>query len=153
MIFGITQEQIQYWMGMQQATASGTADPIYQQWQESMKQYAADVGSGGAPTTNFWVVVSLPKENFSERVYVHGDLPLIMPNSGTGTLEGIATTKAELDKMTIAEGPGPNQGDEWKEDPRRKKMFITYKVKLQGYKAWRDLIEFCGEHDMLAPPD
>ena len=135
------------------ATSSGTAsdDTVYAQWAEALQDYAEQTNSQGLPSTTFWIVLEIPKKNFSEKIEDHPTLPLQMPVSGTGTLTGIARTQEEVDEMTIPAGPDRKTG-KVAADPRRDNVYMTYKIKLQGKQAWRDFIEFCGEHDMLTTP-
>ena len=120
---------------------SGTLDPIWNIWQGLMKDYAESSNSSGLPRLNFWLVVSLPGESFSDKLVWHEDIPMLVPSSGTGTLLGLAQTRSELDKMMEedAQGVGGKTGN----------VHLTYKVKIQGQKAWRDLLNFLAEHDML----
>ena len=146
MYFDLTPEQLEAWMGAQTGE-QGTADTIYAEWREKMSSYSA--GLNGSPQISFWLVIALPKKDFSENVDPHPTLPMLIPKEGKGQLVGIASTKAELDKLTVPEGPGTSSKDDWKKDKRRDQIFITYKIKLQGSQNWRDLIEFCGHNNML----
>ena len=150
MFYPFTQEMIQEMMAAS-GTSTSTEGPAYAQWAEAMKDYAGKTNSQGLPSVTFWLVLEIPKKNFSEKIEDHLTLPLQMPVSGTGTLTGIARTQEELDKMTIPAGPDPKTG-KTEPDPRRDNVYMTYKIKLQGKQTWRDLIEFCGEHDMLTAP-
>jgi len=150
MIPELDQEQLDLWMAAAQGDAVSEPDnSIYAQWNEAMQTHAAATESGTLPQTSFWIVISLPKKDFSKRIEEHPTLPIMIPASGMGDLVGIATSKAELDKMTTPSGPGPKEGERWKSDKRRDKIFLAYKIRLQGRQTWRDLIEFCGERDML----
>ncbi len=127
--------------GLTVATASGTAmvegrdDEAYRMWVETMSNYAAATNSQGLPTIGFWLIVRLEKEGFSEKIEFHEKLPMMMPIPGTGALIGIARDRDELDKIL---GREPE-----------KYVYLTYRIKLQGQNAWRTLLEFMGEHDML----
>ncbi len=127
--------------GLTVATASGTAiveghdDEAYMAWATAMSHYAVTNNSKGLPTIGFWLVVRLDKEDFSEKIEFHEKIPMMMPIAGTGMLIGIARDRNELDKILDRE---PD-----------KYVYLTYRVKLQGQNAWRTLLEFMGEHDML----
>ena len=122
------------------AAVSGTTvvdsdDEAYQMWAEAMSNYASSTGSGGLDSVEFWLVVRLKAKDFSETLEVHKKLPMLIPKIGTGSLVGIARTSEELDTMV------QKQTDKY--------VYLTYKIKLQGQHAWRTLLEFLGEHDML----
>ncbi len=120
---------------------SGSLDPTWNIWQGLMKDYAESNNSAGLPKLNFWLVISLPGESFSDTLVWHEEIPMLVPSSGTGALLGLAQTRSELDKMMQedAQGTGGKTGN----------VHLTYKVKIQGQKAWRDLLDFLAEHDML----
>jgi len=127
--------------GLSVATASGTAiieqpdDAAYSMWAAGMANYAVTTNSPGTPSVGFWLVVRLDKSNFSETIEFHEKIPMMIPKEGTGALIGIARDRDELDKVLSTE---PD-----------KYVYLTYRVKLQGQHAWRTLLEFMGEHDML----
>ncbi len=129
---------------MTAAAVSGTAviesdDEAYRHWAESMAGYASSTNSGGMPSIGFWLVVRLDADNFSETLEMHQKLPMMIPADGTGVLIGIARDQNELDKIVEAE--------------TGKYVYLTYKIKLQGQHAWRTLLEFMGEHNMLEKQD
>jgi hypothetical protein len=88
----------------------------------------------GSPKNNFWVVVALPGDEFSECLEWHETIPMLIPASGTGKMIGIAQNRGELDKMVTEDGEN---------------VHLTYKVKLQGPIAWRKFLELMAEHNML----
>ena len=114
---------------------SGTTDEIAYSYQQAMQQYAAITGSQGATSTGFWFVVKLPKKNFSETLEMHPELPMMVPKEGTGELVGVARDSRELDKLL--------------EKTSEEFVHLTYKVKIQGKHAFRTLIEFLAEHNMI----
>ncbi len=116
------------------ATVTGT-DQIDYGYQQAMQQYAAMTGSQGAPSTEFWFVVKLPKKNFSESLEMHPDLPMMVPKEGTGELVGVVRDLRELDNLL--------------KETSKEYVHLTYKVKIQGKHAFRTLIEFMAKHDML----
>jgi len=124
-----------------QVTASGSVDPAFLAWTAQMRDYQGATNSGGLPKLNFWLVISLPGDNFSEKLEWHEELPMLMPASGTGALLGLAQTKAELDEMMFE--------DAKTKEGKTGNIHLTYKVKIQGSKAWRDLIDFMAKHDMI----
>jgi len=148
-MFGM--ERLENWLRArgEHGDAGSEHDSIYSQWEEAMEAYSNSTNSSGLPQITFWMVIALPKKNFSENVELHPTLPMFVPTADAGELVGIATTREELDKITIPKGPGKHSDERWKDDPRRNKIFIVYKIKLQGRKAWKDLLEFCSERDML----
>lgn len=113
---------------------SGTSDPIWETWQQFSQQYQRTTNAAGMSRLDFWLVIALPKSNYSEKIEWHESLPMLMPTSGTGRLLGIAKSRSELDKMLT------NDTDN---------VHLTYKVKIQGQQAWRNLFEFLATHDML----
>jgi hypothetical protein len=120
-----------------QVAASGTTevqDQAYRQWQGMMREYSEATFSDGLPKVHFWLVVGLPGANYANHLDWHHDIPMLMPASGTGKFLGVAPTKADVDKMI-------------EDDPAN--VHLTFKVKIQGQTAWRDLIEFLARHDML----
>ncbi len=121
-------------MSGQSSTVSGTQDSAYQAWQAASHEYQKKTNSAGLVKLNFWLVIALPAASYSEKIEWHSRLPMLMPTSGTGKLLGLAQTKAELDEMLHED---------------RENVHLTYKVKVQGQNAWRDLLEFLAEHDML----
>jgi len=134
-VFYVSPETVAAWMATQsQTTASGTMDPGWAAWQDMIDQYQGGANSGGLPKLNFWLVVALPGKDYSERIEWHENLPMLVPVSGSGVLTGLAQSNAELTKM-LTEDSG--------------NVHLTYKVKIQGQKAWRDLLEFLAEHGML----
>lgn len=132
-MFWISPEMAEAIAGLQ-TTVSGTEDPTWNAWLEAMQQYAQASNSSGLTRTNFWLVVGIPKKDFSEKIEWHEEIPMLMPASGVGKLIGLAQTKDDLNKIIEAD-----QGN----------VHLTYKVKIQGQKAWRDLVEFLAQHDML----
>ncbi len=122
--------------GYSDVVASGTQDAAWKAWQYMAQQYQKATNSAGARKVNFWMVISLPGDSYSETLGWHDDLPMLMPASGTGTFLGLARTKAELDKMILND---------------QENVHLTYKVKIQGRQSWRDLVEFLATHDMLEP--
>ncbi len=128
------------------ALASGTQsrgilDPAWAVWQGLMKGYAGSYNSADLSKLNFWLIISLPGDSFSDKLAWHEEIPMLVPSSGTGSLLGLAQTKSELDRMLEedSKGTGGKPGN----------VHLTYKVKVQGQQAWRDLLEFLAEHDML----
>jgi hypothetical protein len=121
--------------------SSGNSDPAWAAWQSLMKEYSGDTNSGGLPKLNFWLVISLPGESYSEKLDWHDKVPMLMPASGTGILLGLAQTKEELEEMMFEDAKG--------KDGKPGNVHLTYKVKVQGQNAWRDLLDFLAEHDML----
>ncbi len=122
------------------AAASGTIvvqtdDEAYRVWAESMNSYASATNSAGLPSLSFWLVVRLDAADFSETLEMHQRLPMMIPRDGAGALIGLARTQEELDVIL-------------KEDTD-KYVYLTYKIRLQGQHAWRSLLEFMGEHNML----
>lgn len=112
-----------------------TNDEAYNDWVQAMSHYARGTNSCGLTAVGFWIVIRLDAKGFSDALEMHEKIPMMMPRKGAGTLAGIARTAEELDLIT-------------KRDPK-KYVYLTYKIKLQGQNAWRDLLEFLGEHDML----
>lgn len=99
-----------------------------------MRDYAEATSADGLPKVHFWLVVALPGANYANKLDWHHEIPMLMPVSGTGKFLGIAPTKSYLDKMVLAD---------------KDNVHLTFKVKIQGQTAWRDLIEFLAKHDML----
>ncbi len=125
---------------MTAAAASGTIvldsdDEAYQVWAQAMATYSTETNAKGLPSINFWLIVRVDAEGFSETVEMHPDLPMMMPRDGAGALIGIARTEEELHAVI--------------EKDTDKYVYLTYKIKLQGQHAWRTLLEFMGEHNML----
>lgn len=110
-------------------------DEAYRVWAQAMSTYSTDTNSRGLPSINFWLIVRVDAENFSESLEMHPALPMMIPKDGAGALIGVARTEEELHDVI-------------KEDTD-KYVYLTYKVRLQGQHAWRSLLEFMGEHDML----
>jgi len=110
-------------------------DAAYQVWAQAMATYSTDTNSKGLPSINFWLIVRVDAENFSETLEMHPNLPMMIPRDGAGALIGMARTEEELHDVI-------------KEDTD-KYVYLTYKIRLQGQHAWRSLLEFMGEHDML----
>ena len=123
----------------QATTVSGTTsaareDPAWCDWQAVLQKYATvDVPtvttSGQA---DFWIVVSFPKENYSEQFEWHEEIPMLVPTSGSGNLKGIARTKEELDDMVTSEDD----------------IHLTYKIKVAGQDLV-ELLEFLAQRDMI----
>jgi len=109
-------------------------DPAWGAWQATMRDYSNAANSDGLTHLNFWLVVSLPADSFSEKLEWHSEIPMLVPVSGTGKLLGLAQGKDDLDAMLHED---------------RANVHLTYKVKIQGQNAWRDLLEFLAEHNML----
>ncbi len=134
-MFDVSPETIAAWAATQsQTTASGTMGPGWSAWQDMINQYQDGANAAGLPKLDFWLVIALPGKDYSERIEWHEDLPMLMPTSGSGVLTGLAQSNAELNKM-LTEDSG--------------NVHLTYKVKIQGQEAWRDLLEFLAEHGML----
>jgi hypothetical protein len=132
-VYWIPPEEAYAWSGI--LVASGSAmDPAWENWRELMSQYQQATNSSGLTRISFWLVVGLPGDSFSDKLEFHEEVPMLMPISGSGKFLGIAQSKAELDKMVTSD---------------KDNVHLTYKVKLQGQKAWRDLLEFLATHDML----
>jgi len=110
-------------------------DEAYSVWAQAMATYSTNTNSRGLPSISFWLIVRLDAENFSENLEMHPALPMMVPKDGAGALIGVARTEEELHDVI-------------KEDTD-KYVYLTYKVRLQGQHAWRSLLEFMGEHDML----
>ena len=134
MVFWIPPEAAAALAASQGYTTTSGTDAAWNDWQSLMKQYQDATNSGGLPRTSFWLVIGLPADDYSERIEMHDEIPMLMPVSGSGVLVGLAKEKTELDKMLMED---------------EKHVHLTYKVKIQGQKAWRDLIEFLAKHDML----
>ena len=117
-------------------TTSGqsTGDAAWRDWQAVLREYAG--GDGPVVTTSgqadFWIVVSFPKENYSEQFEWHEDIPMLVPTSGSGNLKGIARTKEELDEMVTSE----------------ENIHLTYKVKITGQDLV-ELLEFLARRDLI----
>jgi len=79
-------------------------------------------------------VISLPGDHYSEQLEWHSELPMLIPTSGSGKLMGLAQNKDALDEMIT--------GD-------KDNVHLTYKVKIQGQQAWRELLEFLAERGMI----
>ncbi len=129
---------------MSVAAASGTIvvetdDEAYRIWAESMTNYASTTNAVGLPALNFWLVVRLDARDFSDTIEMHQKLPMMIPKEGAGALIGLARTQEELDAIV--------------EENTDKFVYLTYKIKLQGQHAWRTLLEFMGEHNMLDKND
>ncbi len=110
-------------------------DEAYSVWAQAMATYSTNTNSRGLPSISFWLIVRLDAENFSESLEMHPALPMMVPKDGAGALIGIARTEEELHAVI--------------EEDTDKYVYLTYKVRLQGQHAWRALLEFMGEHDML----
>ena len=121
--------------------SSGGMDAVWNAWQGMMKMYSEDSNAGGLSKLSFWLVISLPGDSYSEKLEWHDKIPMLVPSSGTGSLLGLARTKAELDEMMFEDSKA--------KDGRPGNVHLTYKVGVQGQKAWRDLLNFLAEHDML----
>ena len=128
-----------------QATVSGTAvipgsevDDAYRSWAEAMTNYASQgvvQGTHAEKAITFWIVVRLPKENFSESLDFHEKIPMLVPVEGQGILIGLAKTAKEMDEM-VSHFP-------------ERYVYLTYKIRLEGQESWRTLLEFLGEHNMI----
>lgn len=151
MYFPFTAESLREVTDTTQDGSSDQENTVYTQWVDKMKDYMSKSNSQGQSSTTFWLVLELPKKDFSENIMDHPSLPLQIPVSGTGVLTGVARTMAEVEEMTIPSGPDPKTG-KIKSDSRHEHIYMTYKIKLQGERQWREFIEFCGEHGMLTPP-
>ena len=116
-------------------------DPAWEDWQEIIKEYRGETNSGVLPKLNFWLVISLPGGDYSDKIEWHEKTPMLVPSPGTGTLLGIAKSRAELDEMLCEDSESKNG--------KPGNVHLVYKVKIQGKKAWRDLIEFLADHDCL----
>ena len=129
---------------MAAAAVSGTTgfeydDEAYQIWAQAMSGYASDTNSEGLPSVNFWLVIRLNIKGFSDTIEMHPKLPMMIPKEGPGALVGIARNQEELSGMVGKE--------------THKYVYLTYKIKLQGQHAWRILLDFMGEHNMLERQD
>jgi hypothetical protein len=134
-----------FYNALAQATANGVAvaygdqvDEAYQSWAEAMANYAAQgvvQAQSVGDSVVFWVVVQLPKEDFSDKLDFHEKIPMMMPAEDSGVLLGIAKSGKELDQMTT--------------DSTGQHVHLVYKIRLQGQKSWRTLLEFLGEHNMI----
>jgi len=125
---------------MTAAAVSGTIvmsedDEAYRAWAQAMATYSTSTNAPGLPAINFWLIVRLDANDFSETLEMHKSLPMMIPRDGSGALIGIARTQDELDVVVGQETD--------------KYVYLTYKIKLQGQHAWRALLDFMGEHDML----
>lgn len=115
-------------------TTSEVQDQSFQQWQGMMKDYAEASSANGLPKVHFWVVIALPGGDYANKLGWHHEIPMLMPISGTGKFLGVAPTKSALDDMVEAD---------------KDNVHLTFKVKIQGQTAWRELLEFLATHDML----
>jgi hypothetical protein len=120
-----------------QGVVSGTADttdPNWRLWQQTMREYTEAASAEGFPKSHFWIVIALPGGNYANHLDWHHEIPMLMPASGTGKFLGIALTKPDLDQMV---------------EKDKDNVHLTFKVKIQGQSAWRELLEFLARHDML----
>ena len=127
---------------------SGTEqDQIYQQWLGTMREYSSSLHRAEA-TYDFWLVVRMAGNDYSEHLEDHPTLPMMMPASGTGELVGFAKNKEELDQMVTPE-IDPKLGEIKAGDRRGDYVYLTYKIKLRGEDAWRGLLDYFGQNGML----
>ncbi len=131
-----------FFEGLVHAVTSGTQyvpldsdDEAYRLWAEAMSQYGDETNAPGLKILNLWLVVRVDKEGFGDHIEMHEKLPMMIPKEGSGVLVGLARDHDELDAML--------------EQDTDKFVYLVYKIKIQGQKAWRDLLEFMGEHNML----
>lgn len=123
-------------------TVSGTEqqdDDIYYAWMRAMNVYAQQTNSRGACAERFWLIICLNSENFSKCLEMHKSLPMMIPKTGTSVIFKVASNEQQLEEITLKE---PN-----------KYVYLTYKVRIQGDQAWRDLLNFLGQHNMLEKHD
>ena len=66
-------------------TASGVLSPLtgeYDVWLKVMKRYQEVLGYDGHPKANFWLVVGLPANDFSNQIEFHPYIPMLVLTSG-----------------------------------------------------------------------
>lgn len=110
-------------------------DEVYRLWTETMFRYAEESNSSGLAALNFWLVIRLNKKDFGDHIEMHETLPMMIPKEGSGKLVGLARDRDELEALT--------------DQDTEEFVYLTYKIKIQGQQAWRDLLEFMGKHNML----
>jgi len=98
-----------------------------------VRKYTSPPDPNATPgEANFWIVVSFPKENYSEQLEWHEEVPMLVPASGTGNLKGIAKNRDDLNVMVTDEDH----------------IHLTYKIKVRG-RNLVELLEFLAKHDMV----
>ena len=80
----------QAWANMHTTSSGAAVDPDSVAYQARTKAYA-----GLTDVKNFWLVVALPGDNYSEKITWHDDAPMLVPVSGSGTLLGISRSSDE----------------------------------------------------------
>jgi hypothetical protein len=119
-------------------------DETYRAWMEIMRQHAEQAKNANLPALRLWLVLRIKKEDFSEKIEMHETIPMMVPKNGCGELCGLALTKQELDALVTPDS-------EFDSDEKRQHVFLTYRIKIQGQEAWRSLLSFLGENNMLEP--
>lgn len=137
-MYWIPPEAVSAWLalhgGVETISGSGEINPTALQWQQRMVEYSEGYASSASVPVNFWLVLSLPGASYSDKLEWHSEAPMLMPVSGEGQLLGLAQTRESLQDMI-------------EKDPAN--VHLTFKVRIQGQRAWRELIEFLGTHGMI----
>jgi len=115
------------------AVTSG--NEVYHDWVAQMQELADTNNSSGMPKTSFWVVVRLPKRNFSESITWHPDLPMLVPTSGTEIhLLGVY---GKIEEANLA----------MREDENH--VHLAYKMRLQGSNTIYKFLEHMAKNNMI----
>lgn len=116
---------------------------IVNNWMTAMQNYTNYMGaSNSGRKTHFWIALKVMKNDYSERIMEHPEIPMMVPVSGTGDIACVAATKEQLDQMIT---PDPDN----LRDTRRDYVYLIYKIKLQGEDSWRKFLEFCGKNNLI----
>lgn len=122
--------------GMGIPLPSGTLDmEEYREWMHTQREYATRTGASGLVSTNFYLVLSFPQEDFADKIEMHPDLPMMVPASGTappilGIFSDDATASKAMSKDTDH-------------------VHLMYKLRLRGHVGVSDFLEFMATHDMM----
>jgi hypothetical protein len=108
---------------------------VAEAWAQNMAQYSQKTGASGMPIKNFYIVLRMNKKDFSEKIEFIAEPPMMLPKEECGEFVGIARNKDELDKMV------EEKNDDY--------IHLVFQAKIQGRAAWRDLLMFMGNHNML----
>jgi len=122
--------------------SEGPDNELYHNWLDAIAKYRSKLGGSNQPTSRFWLVIRVQQENYSEKIEYHGDFPMLVPVEGEGELWGIASSSEELNRMIT---PDP----ELPYDKRKGHVYLVYKIRVEGSKDWRALLNFLAKHGML----
>ncbi len=122
--------------GMGIPVASGSLDMLeYTEWLHTQREYATRTGAAGLVSTNFYLVLAFPQEDFADKIEVHPDLPMMIPASGT--TPPILGVFPDEKSASVA----MSRDDE--------RVHLMYKLRLRGHRGIKDFLEYMATHDMM----